>query len=765
MARSTTSATTATSGRLRPTETAARGTGASTMTMMTSPRTKSPLTTCVLFACSRIRFDSLALYRPQGGRIFFMIEKKQIQKTDERLTRLFEAYFCARKNKKHATEVRKFHWNFEEKILELYHQLMNDTYKTLPSTCFVIKKPVYCEVFAAHFRDRIVHHYVYQYLNPIVDPKFIPHTYSCRKGKGTMGGIRAVQDMAKSVSGGFQTPAYRLKIDIRGYFMHISRPILYEKVQNMTKRSPLPDPIPKIIKQIIFNDPTKNCVRKGKRSDWDKIPKQKSLFFANANCGLPIGNLTSQLFSNIYLNDFDHFVTQKLNIKYYIRYVDDMILIHPRKEVLKTVLLQIVSYLHQIGLTLHPKKIDLQPIDKGVDVLGAYVLPHRTYIRTRNKHAFIENLKNIQMRSNDKGPHKAIATVNSYLGMLAHYQTFSLRKSGWEIILAEQKTNIKTNSLLSKIQYRMTLKEIMAIEDQKYEHEIYLFRQGTFYRGYGQSAKLFVTYIQQYKLLSNFFKVVNREICYMGFPLSQWKNIIKVEPKPFKIVKNNAKTLLLQLEAPIDAEKVNNTSIFYKQTNRQKTMKKIILTLLTIAAIYETQAQCPGLTYNGKTYQTVQIGSQCWMAENLNDTSHTAGNSSVYNETHSELSGTDISCIADKYGRLYDWEAAKNIASKISGWHLPSDDEWETLETELGGSSVAGGKMKVGGSSGFNALLAGRYSNSNETFNDLGYRGYFWSSSLYGTQPVYQYVNHHNHETYQFYSDVSNQSFVRLLKD
>ncbi|MBQ7074979.1 RNA-directed DNA polymerase [bacterium] len=126
----------------------------------------------------------------------------------------------------------------------------------------------------------------------------------------------------------------------------------------------------KVVKKIVYDEPTKKGIFKGKKSDYNGLPRTKSLFFTKENCGLPIGNLTSQLFSNIYLNDFDHFVKEELGIKYYGRYVDDFVLIHREKEVLKNLIPQMRNYLQQqLHLTLHPKKIYLQPVQHGVQFL------------------------------------------------------------------------------------------------------------------------------------------------------------------------------------------------------------------------------------------------------------------------------------------------------------------------------------------------------------------------------------------------------------
>ncbi len=191
-----------------------------------------------------------------------------------------------------------------------------------------------------------------------------------------------------------------------------------------------------MIEKIVFNDPTKNCRVNGKREDWVGLPKSKSLFFAKKNCGLPIGNLTSQLFGNIYLNDFDHFLKCKLGCKHYGRYVDDIVIVHWDKSFLKAVIIEVKNYLlDELGLELHPNKIYLQHYSKGVKFLGAILKPHRSYIANRTKGNFYAKIKewnNLLATSGNKlekeQVKEIIACANSYLGLLKQHKTAKLRR-------------------------------------------------------------------------------------------------------------------------------------------------------------------------------------------------------------------------------------------------------------------------------------------------------------------------------------------------
>jgi len=184
-----------------------------------------------------------------------------------------------------------------------------------------------------------------------------------------------------------------------------------------------------LIKEIIFNDPTLDCEIKGQRSDWKGLPKSKSMFYSKEGCGLPIGNLTSQLFSNIYLSKLDNYVKRTLNEKYYGRYVDDFYIVHANKQHLVDMIPLIRNYLKdELGLTLHPNKIHLQSIGKGVHFLGAVLKPYRRYLLNKTRKRMRQSLK--EMMNNKILFHsmKYRYKLNSYIGYLGHFKCFRLRE-------------------------------------------------------------------------------------------------------------------------------------------------------------------------------------------------------------------------------------------------------------------------------------------------------------------------------------------------
>ncbi|MEI8270713.1 MAG: RNA-directed DNA polymerase, partial [bacterium] len=280
---------------------------------------------------------------------------------------------------------------------------------------------------------------IFNYINPIFDGHFIKDSYSCRKGKGTSKGIKRVSYFIRSCSENYQKDTWILKLDIQGYFMAMDRNIIFkkieEKLRNVRNTNFNVDLILYLIFEVIFNDPTTHCHMKGSNKDWDGLPKSKSLFFSQKGRGFPIGNLTSQLFGNIYLDELDHFVHEKIGVKHYGRYVDDMVFVHNDKDFLKDVVIKIKDYLHnELGLTLHPKKIYLQNYRRGVYFLGVFIKPHCIYIGRKTKQNFNAKLiswnRDIETKKDLSRVEKNsfISCVNSYLGIMKHYNTYYLRK-------------------------------------------------------------------------------------------------------------------------------------------------------------------------------------------------------------------------------------------------------------------------------------------------------------------------------------------------
>ena len=361
------------------------------------------------------------------------------QNDDALLLGLFEAYRDARKNKRAKRTQVAFEFDHEKKLMRLHKSIVNRRYKPLQSTAFISTKPVIREVFAAHFQDRVVHHLIFKHLSPVFESQFIEDSYSCRKGKGTLYGVNRMYDFIDECSEHYSTDAYVLKLDIQGYFYSINKEILYETIKKrlMDEEASLTmnlATLDYLIKSTIYAEPTKNVKIYKDEENWARLPKSKSLFYAKEGYGLPIGNLTSQLFSNIYMHVFDDYVTRELGVKYYGRYVDDFVLVHNDKAYLLSLLKKIRVFLKEkLHLTLHPKKIYLQHFSKGLVFLGAYMKPYVKYVERRCKTSFYTLVAQINSELKENVPsddtlHHMRSSVNSYLGAMRHFSSFKLRK-------------------------------------------------------------------------------------------------------------------------------------------------------------------------------------------------------------------------------------------------------------------------------------------------------------------------------------------------
>lgn len=300
--------------------------------------------------------------------------------------------------------------------MNLRDELYAGTYRPGPSSCFIIHDPKMREVFAAEFRDRIVHHLFYNYTHRIFERTFIYDSYSCIEGRGTHFGIDRLRHHIVSESAGYTRPCYVLKIDISGYFMSIDRKILLQLCREilLKKKSELADYefTDYLLETIVCANPVENCRLIGKWDEWKNLPQEKSLFFSSSDCGLPIGNLSSQLFSNVYLNKLDQYVKRELRCKHYGRYVDDAYIVSADRMYLKSLVPLISDFLrNQLKLKIHPHKTKIYNSEYGVDFLGAYIKPFRTYVASSSLRRMKKRLSKMNQKTDN-----IMCSVNSYLG-------------------------------------------------------------------------------------------------------------------------------------------------------------------------------------------------------------------------------------------------------------------------------------------------------------------------------------------------------------
>lgn len=352
---------------------------------------------------------------------------------------LLACYYACRKNKRKTINAAEFEIKFETKLFKLQKELQNHTYQPGQSICFVVKKPKLREIFAADFRDRIVHHILVGYLQQIWEKKFIDQSYACREGKGTHQALRDLQRYLAKASLGRRRKVYYLQLDIQSFFVSLNKNILFEIIKKEVKN-------PEILwlaKTIIFHNPTENYYKKGQLDLFDLIPAHKSLFNNPPNRGLPIGNLTSQFFANVYLNELDQYVKHILKVKYYQRYVDDFILLSEDREQLKEWRDKIGQFLQEkLALKLHPKKQILQNVKKGINFVGFIIKSEYVLIRRRTVKALKARLWrfnqeiNKSIRNNEsltkERLDKIVGVINSYFGQFKHGQTFGLRRVLWQ---------------------------------------------------------------------------------------------------------------------------------------------------------------------------------------------------------------------------------------------------------------------------------------------------------------------------------------------
>jgi retron-type reverse transcriptase len=305
------------------------------------------------------------------------------------LENIYRAYCRCRRRKRGTHNALAFEQNLEENVLALHEELTAGTYRPGRSMAFLVERPKQREIFAADFRDRVVHHILVGYLEPEWEKRFIHDSYACRKGKGTHKGVERLRAFTRKVTANGTRRAWYLQLDVRGYFVTLDRNILYER---LTAHEP--DPIVLwLIRVILFHESTCNCrFRDARRSDFDRLPPHKTLFKARSSCGLPIGNLTSQFFANVYLDALDQFVKHRLRVKYYLRYCDDMVILSKDKKELEQWEEKIKIFLaHRLRLQLNERR-KLRPVPDGIDFLGYIVRPDYLLVRRRVVLALRERL-------------------------------------------------------------------------------------------------------------------------------------------------------------------------------------------------------------------------------------------------------------------------------------------------------------------------------------------------------------------------------------
>lgn len=296
------------------------------------------------------------------------------------------------KGKRNRKDVQEFQFNLMDNILSLHKDLASRTYCHGGYEAFKINDPKQRDIHKASVRDRLLHHAIYRILYPYFDGKFIFDSYSCRLEKGTHKAINRFKKFGGKISKNNTQTCWILKCDIRKFFANIDHDILI----NILREHITDENLIKLLKNIIG-----------------------SFSSAREGVGLPLGNLTSQLFVNIYMDKFDKFAKHKLKAKHYIRYCDDFVIFSENKDGAQKLILPIQKFLNkELKLELHPDKISIKTISSGVDFLGWVNFPDHRILRTAMKRKMFRNIKEKEGRAE---------TIQSYLGLMGWGNSFKLK--------------------------------------------------------------------------------------------------------------------------------------------------------------------------------------------------------------------------------------------------------------------------------------------------------------------------------------------------
>lgn len=319
---------------------------------------------------------------------------------------LLEAWQEFLKGKRCRKDVQEFQFALMDNILPLRQDLINRKYEHGGYQCFKINDPKSRIIHKAGVRDRLLHHAVYRKLYPFFDKIFIADSFSCRINKGTHKAIDRFRSFAYIVSKNKTRTCWVLKCDIKKFFASVDQNILLEILEKRISDKN----IVRLLEKIIF-----------------------SFYSTKPGIGLPLGNLTSQLFANIYMNEFDQFVKHKLKIKYYIRYTDDFIILSEDKKYLENIIPIIKCFLQdRLKLEVHPDKIFIKTLFSGVDFLGWVNFPDHRVLRNTAKRRMLKKI------SDDYNP----KTAASYLGLLRHGNTDKIKRKILNIFINFARKNL-----------------------------------------------------------------------------------------------------------------------------------------------------------------------------------------------------------------------------------------------------------------------------------------------------------------------------------
>lgn len=335
--------------------------------------------------------------------------KKTIYDSITSLESLFLAWNEFKKGKISKLDVQQFFLELETNILSLFRKIKSGIYKHSSYISFFICDPKLRNINKAEVSDRVLHHSIVRHIEPLFEKSFIFDSYSSRDDKGTHRAIKRLKKFCLTLTRNKTRTAWALKCDIKKFFDSIDHDILLSLVREKIKDKRLMG----IIEEIIRS------------------------YNKESGKGIPLGNLTSQLFSNVYLNKFDHFVKRELRIKYYVRYADDFIILNRDKEQLEKLVSILNNYLEiKLKLRLHPDKIFIRKIHQGIDFLGGIVFPTHIILRTKTKKRMFRKIKarKKELKTGLIDRKSFSQSLQSYFGMLKHCRGRGIRKEIYKIL-------------------------------------------------------------------------------------------------------------------------------------------------------------------------------------------------------------------------------------------------------------------------------------------------------------------------------------------
>ncbi len=313
---------------------------------------------------------------------------------------LFQAWEEFKKGKRNKRDVQAFERNLEDNLFSLHEKLKVGSFSHGGYSEFCVNDPKRRHIHKASIADRVIHHLLYKYLYGLFDKTFIHDSYSCRLGKGTHRSVKRLEKFTRKVSKNFTQDCWALKLDIKQFFASVDHQILFELIKRKVKDKY----ILWLIREVIKSFP----------SNTGSIP-----LGVKPLKGIPLGNLTSQIFANLYLNELDQFVKHKLKVKYYLRYADDFLMLNSNKENLLHHFEIVKSYLtDNLKLEIHPQKIIFRKLSWGIDFCGYVVLPHYILPRTRTRRRIINRVERTVPSSQ---------SMQSYLGYFNHASAHRLK--------------------------------------------------------------------------------------------------------------------------------------------------------------------------------------------------------------------------------------------------------------------------------------------------------------------------------------------------